>query len=267
MPDTRIPRVLVLGATGRVGTAVVRELEATRGVVTPVRASRSAATVQRWIDEGMDAAYAAGTLIWGAPDLSGPLRLRSGHHQHGRGSAGPRPGPPGRLGRRTPPGTARPALLTVTAPVPLGDHVIEAAAACFRRALSRCTSGLRAVPVRTTVNTVRVTGVRSGCTLISGCSPMASRGASATPAPTARRCPPVRASAGRGGDGSPHQRVAVHGKEPFSVLFGIPYFSLRVALWCGAIRARPVTPGRVGLRPGLSASSPPRSRPRAPRPG
>ncbi|WP_369227759.1 hypothetical protein AB5J52_46335 [Streptomyces sp. R39] len=71
MPDTRIPRVLVLGATGRVGAAVVRELEATRGVVAPVRASRSAATVQRWIDEGKDAAYAASTLIWARQTYQG----------------------------------------------------------------------------------------------------------------------------------------------------------------------------------------------------
>ncbi|WP_181805831.1 NmrA family NAD(P)-binding protein [Streptomyces shenzhenensis] len=57
MPDTRIPRVLVLGATGRVGAAVVRELEATHAGVAPVRAARSAATVQRWIDEGKEAVH------------------------------------------------------------------------------------------------------------------------------------------------------------------------------------------------------------------
>lgn len=51
MPTTGAPRVLVLGATGRIGTAVVRTLEATPGQVVPVRASRSKATVEQWIKE------------------------------------------------------------------------------------------------------------------------------------------------------------------------------------------------------------------------
>ncbi|MFC8350774.1 NmrA family NAD(P)-binding protein [Streptomyces sp. NPDC057280] len=57
MSDTRIPRVLVLGATGHVGAAVVRELEATPTAVTAVRASRRAATVQQWTDEGKEAVH------------------------------------------------------------------------------------------------------------------------------------------------------------------------------------------------------------------
>ncbi|MEV5785195.1 NmrA family NAD(P)-binding protein [Streptomyces sp. NPDC052287] len=55
MPTTGAPRVLVLGATGRIGTAVVRTLEATPGQVVPVRASRSKATVEQWIKEGKEA--------------------------------------------------------------------------------------------------------------------------------------------------------------------------------------------------------------------
>src|SRR5690242_12866919 len=57
MSDTRIPRVLVLGATGRVGAAVVRELEAAPAAVTAVRASRSAATVRQWTEEGKEAVH------------------------------------------------------------------------------------------------------------------------------------------------------------------------------------------------------------------
>lgn len=55
MPNTDIPRVLVLGATGRIGAAVAGELEAMPGQVIPVRASRSGTTVERWIAAGQEA--------------------------------------------------------------------------------------------------------------------------------------------------------------------------------------------------------------------
>ncbi|MFF1643449.1 NmrA family NAD(P)-binding protein [Streptomyces sp. NPDC058246] len=55
MSNTDTPRVLVLGATGRVGAAVVKILEATPGQVVPVRASRSESTVEQWIKEGKEA--------------------------------------------------------------------------------------------------------------------------------------------------------------------------------------------------------------------
>jgi len=55
MRNTDTPRVLVLGATGRTGAAVVKTLEATPGQAVPVRASRSKATVEQWIKEGKEA--------------------------------------------------------------------------------------------------------------------------------------------------------------------------------------------------------------------
>ncbi|MGW1877939.1 NmrA family NAD(P)-binding protein [Streptomyces sp. NPDC001975] len=55
MQQTDTPRVLVLGATGRTGAAVVKALEATPGQAVPVRASRSKSTVEQWIKEGKDA--------------------------------------------------------------------------------------------------------------------------------------------------------------------------------------------------------------------
>jgi len=55
MSNTVTARVLVLGATGRTGGTVVRELEAMSGRVVPVRASRSRATVERWLKEGKEA--------------------------------------------------------------------------------------------------------------------------------------------------------------------------------------------------------------------
>src|SRR3954468_22182884 len=54
MWNTDPPSVLVLGATGRTGTAVVKELEAMPGRVVTVRASRSGATVERWRKEGKE---------------------------------------------------------------------------------------------------------------------------------------------------------------------------------------------------------------------
>ncbi|MFG2479182.1 NmrA family NAD(P)-binding protein [Streptomyces fagopyri] len=55
MPTTDTPRVLVLGATGRIGAAVVNALETAPGHVVPVRASRSQVTVEQWIKEGKEA--------------------------------------------------------------------------------------------------------------------------------------------------------------------------------------------------------------------
>jgi NAD(P)H dehydrogenase (quinone) len=55
MWNTDIPSVLVLGATGRTGAAVVKELETMPGRVVPVRASRSRATVEQWRKEGKEA--------------------------------------------------------------------------------------------------------------------------------------------------------------------------------------------------------------------
>ncbi|MFD3584551.1 NmrA family NAD(P)-binding protein [Streptomyces sp. NPDC058683] len=55
MQKTDTPRVLVLGATGRTGAAVVKALEATPGQAVPVRASRSKSTVEQWIKEGKEA--------------------------------------------------------------------------------------------------------------------------------------------------------------------------------------------------------------------
>ncbi|WP_392838922.1 NmrA family NAD(P)-binding protein [Streptomyces sp. LN500] len=55
MQKTDIPRVLVLGATGRTGAAVVKFLEETPGQVVPVRTSRSQATVEQWIKEEKEA--------------------------------------------------------------------------------------------------------------------------------------------------------------------------------------------------------------------
>lgn len=52
-----IPRVLVLGATGRTGAAVATALEAMSGQAVPVRAARDRATVERWLGEGKDAVY------------------------------------------------------------------------------------------------------------------------------------------------------------------------------------------------------------------
>jgi NAD(P)H dehydrogenase (quinone) len=56
MSKTDTPRVLVLGATGRTGAAVVKELESMPGRVVTVRASRDRATVERWLKEGKEAA-------------------------------------------------------------------------------------------------------------------------------------------------------------------------------------------------------------------
>ncbi|WP_331744219.1 NmrA family NAD(P)-binding protein (plasmid) [Streptomyces sp. NBC_01136] len=55
MQKTDTPRVLVLGATGRTGAAVVKFLEETPGQAIPVRASRSKSTVEQWIKEGKEA--------------------------------------------------------------------------------------------------------------------------------------------------------------------------------------------------------------------
>ncbi|MGW1723406.1 NmrA family NAD(P)-binding protein [Streptomyces sp. NPDC002306] len=55
MPKSDTPRVLILGATGRTGAAVVQALEEIPGHVVPVRASRSRETVQQWIKAGKDA--------------------------------------------------------------------------------------------------------------------------------------------------------------------------------------------------------------------
>jgi NAD(P)H dehydrogenase (quinone) len=55
MQNANTPRVLVLGATGRTGAAVVKTLEATPGQAVPVRASRSETTVEQWIKEGKEA--------------------------------------------------------------------------------------------------------------------------------------------------------------------------------------------------------------------
>jgi uncharacterized protein YbjT (DUF2867 family) len=54
MPNTDTPRVLVLGATGRIGSVVFETLEATPGQAVPVRASRDSATVEQWIKEGKE---------------------------------------------------------------------------------------------------------------------------------------------------------------------------------------------------------------------
>ena len=56
MRNTDTPAVLVLGATGRTGAAVVKELEAMPGLVVPVRASRNRATVEGWLKDGKEAA-------------------------------------------------------------------------------------------------------------------------------------------------------------------------------------------------------------------
>ena len=56
MRNTETPAVLVLGATGRTGAAVVKELEAMPGLVVPVRASRNRATVEGWLKDGKEAA-------------------------------------------------------------------------------------------------------------------------------------------------------------------------------------------------------------------
>ncbi|WP_330309743.1 MULTISPECIES: NmrA family NAD(P)-binding protein [unclassified Streptomyces] len=55
MRNADTPRVLVLGATGRTGSAVVKALETTPGQAVPVRASRSETTVEQWIKEGKEA--------------------------------------------------------------------------------------------------------------------------------------------------------------------------------------------------------------------
>jgi NAD(P)H dehydrogenase (quinone) len=55
MQNANTPRVLVLGATGRTGAAVVKTLEATPGQAVPVRASRSETTVEQLIKEGKEA--------------------------------------------------------------------------------------------------------------------------------------------------------------------------------------------------------------------
>ncbi|WP_326624529.1 MULTISPECIES: NmrA family NAD(P)-binding protein [unclassified Streptomyces] len=55
MGNTDTPRVLILGATGRTGAAVVKTLEATPDQAVPVLASRSKATVEQWIKEGKEA--------------------------------------------------------------------------------------------------------------------------------------------------------------------------------------------------------------------
>ncbi|MFE4959797.1 NmrA family NAD(P)-binding protein [Streptomyces sp. NPDC056653] len=55
MQTSDTPRVLVLGATGRTGAAVVRTLEETSGQAIPVRASRDRGTVERWLEEGKEA--------------------------------------------------------------------------------------------------------------------------------------------------------------------------------------------------------------------
>jgi uncharacterized protein YbjT (DUF2867 family) len=57
MRITDTPRVLVLGATGRTGAAVVKVLAATPGQAVPVRASRSETTVEQWIKEGKEAVH------------------------------------------------------------------------------------------------------------------------------------------------------------------------------------------------------------------
>ncbi|MET9474915.1 NmrA family NAD(P)-binding protein [Streptomyces sp. NPDC002922] len=57
MGNTDTPRVLILGATGRTGAAVVKTLEATPDGAVPVLASRSKATVEQWIKEGKEAVH------------------------------------------------------------------------------------------------------------------------------------------------------------------------------------------------------------------
>lgn len=57
MGNTDTPRVLILGATGRTGAAVVKTLEATPDGTVPVLASRSKATVEQWIKEGKEAVH------------------------------------------------------------------------------------------------------------------------------------------------------------------------------------------------------------------
>src|ERR1700730_1558056 len=51
------PRVLVTGASGKVGGAVARALDDTHGEVIAVRASRSRKTVEKWEQQGMRAVY------------------------------------------------------------------------------------------------------------------------------------------------------------------------------------------------------------------
>jgi NAD(P)H dehydrogenase (quinone) len=55
MRNADTSRVLVLGATGLTGSAVVKALEAAPGRAVPVRASRSETTVEQWIKEGKEA--------------------------------------------------------------------------------------------------------------------------------------------------------------------------------------------------------------------
>jgi NAD(P)H dehydrogenase (quinone) len=55
MQNANTPRVLVLGATGRTGAAVVKKLVVTPGQAVPVRASRSETTVEQWIKKGKEA--------------------------------------------------------------------------------------------------------------------------------------------------------------------------------------------------------------------
>lgn len=55
MRNTDTPRVLVLGATGRTGSAVAKALETMPGRAVTVRASRDRATVERWLKEGKEA--------------------------------------------------------------------------------------------------------------------------------------------------------------------------------------------------------------------
>lgn len=57
MAVTDVPRVLVLGATGRTGAAVARELDAVPTKARAVRASRNPGTVARWREEGHEAVH------------------------------------------------------------------------------------------------------------------------------------------------------------------------------------------------------------------
>jgi uncharacterized protein YbjT (DUF2867 family) len=57
MRNTDTPRVLVLGATGRTGSAVAKALEAMPGRAVTVRASRDRTTVERWLKEGKEAVH------------------------------------------------------------------------------------------------------------------------------------------------------------------------------------------------------------------
>jgi uncharacterized protein YbjT (DUF2867 family) len=57
MQNTDTLRVLVLGATGRTGSAVAKALETIPGRAVAVRASRDRASVERWLKEGKEAVH------------------------------------------------------------------------------------------------------------------------------------------------------------------------------------------------------------------